>query len=109
MRHTLRIASSALRLAAGSVAFAATGRTPPSAYQNMVQLFTLTGGRSNDLASRWLSMLHPPKPLPAASGMLGDLSGEKMAELGSQLRRDGYALFPAALPSTLCDRLVEFA
>jgi hypothetical protein len=109
MKRALGIVSSSLRLAAGSLAFAATGRTPPSAYQHMIRLFTLTGGRSNDLASRWLSALHPPKPVPAASGVLGDLSGGKMAELDAQLRRDGYVLFPAALPPALCDRLLEFA
>lgn len=108
MRRTLRIVSSALRLAAGSLAFAATGRTPASAYQSMIRLFTLTGGRSNDLASRWLSALHPPTPA-TANGVLGDLSGARMAELDARLRRDGHVLFPAALPPALCDRLLEFA
>ena len=109
MRRVLRILASVLRLAAGSLAFAATGRTPASAYQNMIQLFMLTGGRSNDLVSRWLSVLHPPKREPAASGVLGDLSGGRMAELDARLRRDGYVLFPAALPPVLCDRLLQFA
>lgn len=109
MRRALGMLKSSLTIAMGSLAFAATGRTPPSAYQSMIRLFTLTGGRSNDLAARWLSALHPPKQLPAPRGVLGDLSGARMAELDAQLRRDGYALFPSALPAALCDRLLEFA
>jgi hypothetical protein len=109
MKRALDMLASTVRFAAGSVAFAATGRTPPLAYQSMIRLFMLTGGRSNDFASRWLSALHPPKRLPPARGVLGDLSGVRMAELDAQLRRDGYALFPAAIPAALCDRLLEFA
>lgn len=107
--RTLKILVSSLRMAAGGLAFAATGRTPASAYQSMIRLFMLTGGRSNDLAARWLSTLHPPYPLPAAEGILGSLPPARLGSLVSQLERDGYAVFERALPADVCDRLTEFA
>jgi ectoine hydroxylase-related dioxygenase (phytanoyl-CoA dioxygenase family) len=109
LERTLKILASSLRMAAGGLAFTATGRTPASAYQSMIRLFMLTGGRSNDLAARWLSTLHPPYPLPAADGILGALSPARLESLVTQLNRDGYAVFERALPPEICDRLTEFA
>jgi hypothetical protein len=109
MRRALGMASAALRLAAGSVAFAATGRTPASAYQSMIRLFTLTGGWSNDVAARWLSVLHPPRRAQTASGVLGNLDAKALDDLDKRLRRDGYVVFEKALPDALCDQLLEFA
>ena len=103
------MASAALRLAAGSVAFAATGRTPPGAYQSMIRLFTLTGGWSNDVAARWLSLLHPPRRAPAASGVLGSLEAKAIDDLDRRLRRDGYVVFEKAVPVELCERILDFA
>jgi hypothetical protein len=109
VRRLLSILSASARLAAGSLAFAATGRTPASAYQSMIRLFMLTGGRSNDLAARWVSLLHPPRPLAPANGVLGALGAGRLKTLDEKLRTDGYALFERALAEDLCDRLLQFA
>lgn len=109
MRRALSTLASSLRMAAGSLAFAATGRTPASAYQSMIRLFMLTGGQSNDLASRWLSLLHPPRPIAPAEGVLGALDAGRLKTLDAKLRSDGYVLFERALPEDLCDRLQQFA
>jgi hypothetical protein len=79
------------------------------AYQSMIRLFMLTGGWSNDVAAKWLSVLHPPRPTQLASGVLGHLDAAALDRLDKQLRRDGYALFERAIPEDLCERLLAFA
>jgi len=109
MRRAIGTLLAVLRLLAGSLAFVATGRTPQMAYQSMIRLFMVTGGWSNDVAAKWLSVLHPPRPTKSASGVLGNLDEPALVRLDTQLRRDGYALFERALPGELCDRLLAFA
>ena len=109
MKRLLYTILSGLRLIAGSLVFAATGRTPMSAYQSLIHLFMVTGGRSNDVAAKWLSVLHPPRAKPSASGVLGNLDDGRLDRLDSQLRHDGYVVFERALPDDLCDRLLAFA
>ncbi|MEA3194828.1 MAG: hypothetical protein QOD26_3161 [Betaproteobacteria bacterium] len=109
MRRALGTVLAVLRLLAGSLAFVATGRTSSAAYQSMIRLFMLTGGWSNDVAARWLSVLHPPRRRQSASGVLGNLNAGALDRLDAQLRNDGYAVFERALPADLCDRLLDFA
>jgi hypothetical protein len=109
MRRIVGTAMAILRLLVGSLAFVGTGRTPQMAYQSMIRLFMLTGGWSNDVAAKWLSVLHPPRRTRSASGVLGNLDAATLDRHDSQLRSDGYALFERALPDDLCERLLAFA
>ncbi len=89
--------------------YLATGLTPYVSYQSMIWLFCATGGRFNDWMSWCIAKRRPPVTLPNTSGVLGALDAPHCAELGERLRRDGYVVFPSALPADVCDRLQAFA
>lgn len=101
--------SNAARTLLGAAAFMKNGRTPPFAYQSMLQLFCATGGASNDAMSSLVSFAKRPYVLPDQCGVLGDLSSEAVDAVGSDLRQRGYHVFKQRLSDDLCDRLVEFA
>jgi len=101
--------SNAARTLLGAAAFMKNGRTPPFAYQSMLQLFCATGGASNDAMSSLLSLAKRPYALPDRRGVLGDLSSEDVDAIGSDLRQRGYHVFNQRLSDDLCDRLLEFA
>lgn len=93
----------------GWLAFLWRGRTPAFAYQSLVWLFCLSGGRSNDRLSRLINLFSPPYRFPGTGGVLGKLSEEDLKSITERLDRDGYYLFPARLPEEMCRRLTEYA
>lgn len=105
----MRAAKASLRLAAGAWQFARRRTTPNYAYQSLIQLFCLTGGRSNDLLARMVGLVRPPYRLSSATGVLGDLSSEEMGSIAARLREQGYYMFPRRLPAEICSRLLHFA
>ena len=86
-----------------------TGRTPEPALQAMIWLFCTSGGRFNDWISRRIAKRRPPVTLPDATGVLGTMDASRRVEFGERLRRDGFVVFPSALPAEVCDRLQAFA
>jgi len=99
-----------LRLLAGWTVYLVSGRTPAFAYQSMVMLFCMTGGRSNDVLSRLIGVFKPPYRLADGRGVLGDMGpGERRDAVLSQLRSRGYYVFERCLPPDMCARLMQFA
>jgi ectoine hydroxylase-related dioxygenase (phytanoyl-CoA dioxygenase family) len=96
-------------LLAGLAYYGVRKQTPASAYQSMIRMFTRTAGQSNDLISRGVSAIRPPKELPSHEGVLGRLTSEKRRAIVDQLDRDGFYVFEDTLPEVICDRLVELA
>ena len=109
IRRLLRTPLHWIRLALGWAGYLWRGRTPAFAYQSLVWLFCLSGGRSNDRLSRLISRFAPPYRFPGSHGVLGKLSGEDLASITERLDRDGYYLFPARLPEEMCRRLTDYA
>ena len=110
LEKTARVALNTGRVFIGYIAYLATGRTPVFAYQSMVALFCLTGGRSNDLLSRLIGMIRRPYLFDHAAGFLGDLSTPNARQpILSQLRSRGFHVFEKRLPPEQCDRLLNFA
>jgi hypothetical protein len=109
IRAALRFLFHWLRLGVGWAAYLLTGRSPAFAYQSLVLLFCRSGGASNDALSRRISRARPAYRFPDAAGVLGDLSGQNLAEFTGRLDRDGYCVFPVLLPEAICQRLTEFA
>ena len=105
----LRIPFHWTRLALGWASFLWRGRTPGFAYQSLIWLFCLSGGRSNDRLSRIISRFAPPYRFPGTRGVLGNLSAEDLASITERLDRDGYYVFPARLPEEMCRRLIDSA
>ena len=101
--------SNTARTLLGTVAFLGSGRTPPFAYQSMIQLFCATGGASSDAMSSMLSLLRQPYVFADQKGVLGDLSREDVDAIGADLRTRGYHVFKQRLSDDVCDQLLEFA
>src|SRR5262249_30912780 len=77
---------------------AITGSTPEAAYQGMVNLFCLTGGVSNDVVHAAIRRMRGVSPVAPTKGILGDVKPDVLLDVGEQLRRDGYYVFPQRLP-----------
>jgi hypothetical protein len=97
------------RVAAGSVQYLLTGRTPPSAYQSLIGLYCQSGGRSNDAMAGLLGWLHRPVALADQKGVLGNFSDGDLDRIDTDLRNKGYHVFDSRLPEDICDRLVDYA
>lgn len=97
------------RLGMGWLAFLWHDRTPAFAYQSLVRLFCLSGGRSNDRLSQRISNFSPPYRFPGTRGVLGELSGDELESITKRLDSDGYYVFPARLPEEMCRRLMDYA
>lgn len=92
----------------GALIYWLAGRTPPAAYRALIQLFCLTGGRFNDFLSRLLAK--PDGRLKKnLHGALGPLDEFTLDAKVNELRAKGYLVFPAALSTEQCARLMQFA
>jgi Phytanoyl-CoA dioxygenase (PhyH) len=109
LKEMLRTAACLVVLPLGLIAYAFSGKTSGRAYQAFIWLACVTGGRSNTLLSSAVSRLRRAKPIERPVGVLGDLSNGAGAALADQLKRDGYIVFERALPTEVCDRLLDFA
>lgn len=98
-----------MRMAAGAWHFSRNRATPDYAYQSLIQLFCLTGGRSNDLLASALALRRPAYKWDKASGVLGDMPEPSVARIATHLKEHGYHVFEKRLPADLCDRLQAFA
>jgi hypothetical protein len=98
-----------LRVLAGAGSFAYRGATPDYAYQSLIRLFCLTGGRSNDVFARLVSLIRPPYKLEAMRGVLGELGKAEETRITAALQAHGYYVFEKRLPEDVCDRLLEYA
>ena len=93
----------------GLIGHAVTGRTATWAHDALIQLFCATGGRTNDWVSRLLALRSRRLGFPGEPGLLGSTSGPELDAKVAELRDRGYVVFPAALPSGACERLMNFA
>lgn len=97
------------RVLLGAFQYLKDGKTPSSAYQGMVRLFCLTGGRSNDAMSKVISVIHPPYRMHDTKGLLGDLSLVELSQINDDINQNGYYVFKRRIPDVLCDELMRFA
>jgi hypothetical protein len=98
-----------VKLFFGSLHYLIWRFTPNWAYQSMIGLFCATGGASNDLLSRFLSRLHPPREVVSNEGILGSLHPRELSRIVTDLDKNGYHIFENRLPAEICDRLLQFA
>jgi ectoine hydroxylase-related dioxygenase (phytanoyl-CoA dioxygenase family) len=81
--------------------------TPRAAHVALMNLFMASGGRANDLLSAAVGFFHPLYRLPAASGVLGDLTRKDLERIQRQLETDGYVVFENCLSPEFCERVVQ--
>jgi hypothetical protein len=91
----------------GALVNALTGETPKSAHHALVELFTTSGGRANDLMASAVQFMHPPYDLPQPSGVLGKLTDRDLEEIQTKLELDGYYVFENCLTTEFCESLVR--
>jgi len=95
------------RIVYGSIAYNRTGETPSYAYQSMIRLFCLTGGRSNDFLSRCLRLVRPPYSIDTPTGVLTAHGQDEYSTGLERLRQKGYYVFPFTLADETCDELMR--
>src|ERR1700733_2257366 len=96
-------------VALGFIEFWRTRKTPLDAYQSMIRLFCVTGGRSNDFISRCLSLLHPPYQISSAEGVLNIEDDKARLKAIETLMETGLYIFPTRIPDDICDELLRIA
>lgn len=94
-------------VALGLIEFWRTRETPPSAYQSMIRLFCVTGGKSNDFLSRCFSLLNPPYRIDNPVGVLDIANEAKRSEAIESLKENGFYVFPTRIPDSICDELLR--
>jgi hypothetical protein len=109
MKRLVRKYLDILLLPLGWISYAFTGNTPQWAGHSLIQLFCMTGGRSNDLMARLVSMRSPPRKLDLEPGVLPTLSDAELKNIGSSLRDQGYFVLEQRVPDAICDQLLSFA
>jgi Phytanoyl-CoA dioxygenase (PhyH) len=97
------------RLAIGMLEYSLCGRTPDPAYQSMIGLFCRTGGRSNEILSRVISLLNSPYHLEKKNGLLGDIQDSDFNLIEESLNKKGYYVFDQVIPPEMCERLLKFS
>jgi len=108
-KRLAKIAYHGARLAAAWPGYLATGKTSETAYQSMIQLFTLSKGRSNDFMHGLVALLYRPYRLAKAEGALGNMDAGRLARMAAGLRDRGYHVFEERLPDAVCDALLDFS
>jgi hypothetical protein len=93
----------------GFIEFWRTRKTPVAAYQSMIRLFCVTGGKSNDFISSCLSLLHPPYRIAKPTGILNIENDKARSEAIETLRETGLYIFPTRVPDAICDELLQIA
>jgi hypothetical protein len=109
VRTALRHLRDIALLSGGGLRYALSGAHGPAAYQAMIRLFCQTGGVSNDVMSRLVSLFERRSRLPEPRGSLGVTGAGEAARIAARLREDGYFVFEQRLPDDVCDRLLRFA
>ena len=93
----------------GLLVYVITHKTPSCSYQSMIRMFCVTRGRSNDWLSRLVGWIKGSYEIDTPRGVLGNLSESIRGEIITKLRNQGYYIFPQRLPSSVCDRLFQYA
>jgi len=97
------------RVARGMFRYSRTGTTPSDAYHSLIHLYCRTNGRSNDFLHALARRRFPPAALPAARGVLGDLSSADVQRIVADIRENGFIRPAERLPADVCQRLSEFS
>lgn len=109
VKRTGGLVLAAGQLVGGLAAFAFSSQTSYQAHQALIRLFCWSGGWTNGLLSKFVAMVRPPYRLPAAHGVLGNLSSTESDAIQEDLKAKGYHVFKCRLPAEMVDRLARFA
>lgn len=92
----------------GLVQFLRRGEADHAAWVAMLNLHCRSNGRWTDRLTGIMRRLSPPPaPLRPFDSLLGHFAPKDVEAIAAQIRRDGYYVFDAAMPATLCDAFAE--
>jgi hypothetical protein len=109
LRQLVEDARCAARISRGALRYSRSGTTPSDAYHSLIHLFCRTNGRSNDFLHALARRRFPPAALPAARGVLGDLSPADVKRIVGEIRENGFIRPAERLPAHVCQRLRDFS
>lgn len=109
LKRLLRLYLDMLLLPLGWIVYIFSGATPQWAGQSLIRLFCASGGRTNDVMARLVSVRFPPRKLDAEQGILPALSNTWLNNVADTLRNRGYFVFEQRVPDAVCDQLLDFA
>ncbi|HET6325080.1 MAG TPA: hypothetical protein VFG04_10295 [Planctomycetaceae bacterium] len=109
LRQFVEDVSCAGRIARGMFRYSRTGTTPSDAYHSLIHLYCRTNGRSNDFLHALARRRFPQADLPAARGVLGDLSSADVKRIVADIRENGFIRPAERLPAEVCQRLSAFS
>jgi Phytanoyl-CoA dioxygenase (PhyH) len=109
LKRKARFVRALLRFVSGWWVYQRTGSTPASSYQAMIYLFCATRGRFNEVVSALITRSSAQAVPKKVNGVLGCFDQSTMSEKLAVLMNKGYLVFPSALSSEQCDRLMQFA
>jgi hypothetical protein len=91
------------------VVYLLKGKTPPRSWQGVIRLFCATGGWSQEVFHRIISIRYPRYRNIEPRGTLGNLESREIASITESIDRDGFFVAPILLSDAQCDQLIEFA
>jgi hypothetical protein len=93
-----------LILVFGLIFYWLTGRVFARSHKALIYAYCLTGGKSNDLISKIIGFNHKTIFKESELGLIqGDLDS-----MISELKSNGFLVFPGALDAKVCKKLLEF-
>ena len=108
MKNAIKFSTFPFLFSFGLFLFLFTQKTTRLGYAAFRYLFVATNGRINDHLSWIIGRTKKAKVQPA-TGVLGNLSKEKIEQISKKIVADGYYEFDVALDTSLIESITEFA
>lgn len=109
MKNLLKLVVYPFVFIGGLMRFIVTGKNGNQGYLAFRYLFVLTNGKSNDLASKIISILIPQYKDEPKEGILSSLSNSEIGEVVDNLNKDGFHIFDIKLSPEKIEELTKFA
>jgi hypothetical protein len=78
-------------------------------WEKLLQAHCATNGRLTTLLGPLLRMIRPPRKPAPVTGLLGRFNVATQNKIVSEIRRDGFYVFPTLIPPAICDEIEAFA
>lgn len=110
VRRLVRFVIDVLLVGYAVTAFLLLKKSPNSSHRlAMMRLHCATNARFSDVLAGLLAKVYGRRPAASVTGLIGNFSVTKQAEIVKSLDRDGFYVFENKLPAELCDEIEQFA
>ncbi|MEL7499155.1 MAG: phytanoyl-CoA dioxygenase family protein [Planctomycetota bacterium] len=108
-QSTRELVNDVMTVMSGLREYKKAGKTPEEAYFSMRRLYRTTNGRFNDVMATVCKAVHRKQRVDLSTSLFEDATDTEIANVGRQLRKDGFYRFERQLPKHFCDALLEFS